>query len=82
MQGFLNYHIPVWLRRGRDHGPGLDGDLRWASMPRGAWSQPVVSSFGLPFAVIPLVWFTSRRSIMGSLANRPHHHGPAIIARC
>ena len=30
----------------------------------------VVLSFGLPFAVIPLMLFTSRRGLMGSLANR------------
>jgi manganese transport protein len=31
----------------------------------------VVLSFGLPFAVIPLVMFTQRRDIMGTLVNRP-----------
>jgi manganese transport protein len=31
----------------------------------------VVLSFGLPFAVIPLVWFTSRRAVMGPLVNHP-----------
>jgi manganese transport protein len=31
----------------------------------------VVLSFGLPFAVIPLVMFTSRRDIMGDLVNQP-----------
>jgi manganese transport protein len=30
----------------------------------------VVLSFGIPFALIPLVWFTSRREIMGVLVNR------------
>jgi manganese transport protein len=29
----------------------------------------VVLSFGLPFALVPLVLFTSRREIMGGLAN-------------
>ena len=31
----------------------------------------VVLSFGLPFAIIPLVVFTRRRDIMGSLVNKP-----------
>jgi manganese transport protein len=31
----------------------------------------VVLSFGLPFAVIPLVMFTARRDIMGVLVNKP-----------
>jgi len=30
----------------------------------------VVLSFGLPFAIIPLVVFTARREIMGVLVNR------------
>jgi manganese transport protein len=30
----------------------------------------VVLSFGLPFAVIPLVMFTSRKDIMGVLVNQ------------
>jgi manganese transport protein len=28
-------------------------------------------SFGLPFAIVPLVLFTSRRRVMGVLVNRP-----------
>ena len=30
----------------------------------------VMLSFGLPFAIIPLVMFTSRSDIMGDLVNR------------
>ena len=30
----------------------------------------VFLSFGIPFALIPLVWFTARRSVMGALVNR------------
>jgi manganese transport protein len=30
----------------------------------------VFLSFGIPFALIPLLFFTSRRSLMGSLVNR------------
>jgi len=29
-----------------------------------------VLSFGLPFAIVPLVMFTSRRDVMGVLTNR------------
>jgi manganese transport protein len=31
----------------------------------------VVLSFGLPFAVFPLIFFTARRDLRGDLANRP-----------
>ena len=30
----------------------------------------VVLSFGIPFALVPLVMFTSRRDLMGELVNR------------
>jgi manganese transport protein len=30
----------------------------------------VVLSFGIPFALIPLVLFTSKREVMGTLTNR------------
>jgi manganese transport protein len=28
-----------------------------------------VLSFGIPFALVPLVWFTSKRHVMGVLVN-------------
>jgi len=31
----------------------------------------VVLSFGVPFALVPLVLLTRRRAVMGSLVNRP-----------
>ena len=31
----------------------------------------MVLSFGIPFALIPLVLLTRRRDVMGSLVNRP-----------
>ena len=37
----------------------------------------VVLSFGLPFAIVPLVMFTSRRDIMGVLVN---HRLTTILA--
>jgi manganese transport protein len=30
----------------------------------------VVLSFGLPFAIVPLILFTTRKDLMGVLANR------------
>ena len=31
----------------------------------------MVLSFGVPFALIPLVWLTRRRDILGEHVNRP-----------
>ena len=40
----------------------------------------VVLSFGIPFALIPLVWLTRRKDVMGTLANRPLTTGLAVLA--
>src|SRR5919204_625914 len=39
----------------------------------------VVLSFGIPFALIPLVMFTSRRDVMGALANRRLTVAAAVV---
>jgi manganese transport protein len=70
MQGFLRRHVPIWLRRVVTMAPALI--VIWAGMDLTrtlVWSQ-VVLSFGLPMAVIPLVLFTRRKDLMGSLVNR------------
>jgi manganese transport protein len=38
----------------------------------------VVLSFGVPFALVPLVWFTSRRDVMGEFVN----HRATTFALC
>jgi len=69
MQGFLKYHIPVWVRRGVTMAPALIVIFAGFDPTRSLVLSQVVLSFGLPFAVIPLLWFTSRRGLMGPLAN-------------
>jgi len=70
MQGFLRFHIPVWLRRGLTMAPALVVIFAGFDVTRSLVYSQVVLSFGLPFAVVPLIWFTSRRGLMGPLANR------------
>jgi len=70
MQGFLKRHIPVWLRRLVTILPSLAVIGLGFEPTRTLVLSQVVLSFGLPFAVIPLVVFTSRRSLMGALTNR------------
>jgi manganese transport protein len=69
MQGFLNFHIPVWVRRGVTMAPALLVILLGFDPTRSLVLSQVALSFGLPFAVIPLLWFTSRRAVMGPLVN-------------
>ncbi|HET7043228.1 MAG TPA: Nramp family divalent metal transporter [Gaiellaceae bacterium] len=70
MQGFIRKRIPVWLRRGVTMLPAFVAIGLNADPSRTLVISQVVLSFGIPFALIPLVVFTSRRSIMGGLVNR------------
>jgi len=71
MQGFIARRIPLFLRRGLTMLPALlvlgFGLPTTASL---VISQ-VVLSFGIPFALVPLVLITRRTDIMGPLVNRP-----------
>ncbi len=70
MQGFLRRHIPPWVRRMFTMAPSLAVIALGLDPTRTLVISQVVLSFGLPFAVIPLVLFTARRDIMGVLVNR------------
>jgi len=70
MQGFLKYHIPVWLRRGVTMAPALIVIFVGLDPTRTLVISQVVLSFGLPFAIIPLILFSRRRDLMGPLVNR------------
>jgi len=70
MQGFLRYHIPIWVRRLVTILPSLVVIFMGLDPTRTLVLSQVVLSFGLPFAVVPLIMFTSRRDIMGELTNR------------
>ncbi|MGW8313462.1 MAG: Nramp family divalent metal transporter [Desulfuromonadales bacterium] len=69
MQGFLRRHIPVWLRRLVTVVPSLVVIFLGFDPTRTLVISQVVLSFGLPFAIIPLVIFTRRQDLMGTLVN-------------
>jgi manganese transport protein len=69
MQGFLHHKIPVLLRRIVTMVPSLIVIALGLDPTRTLVISQVVLSFGLPFAIVPLVIFTSRQSIMGVLTN-------------
>ena len=70
MEGFLRRRIPVFLRRAVTMLPALVVLALGFSPTRALVLSQVFLSFGIPFALIPLVVFTARRGIMGTLANR------------
>jgi manganese transport protein len=70
MQGFLNRHIPIWLRRLVTMAPALIVIFSGMDPTRVLILSQVALSFGLPLALAPLVLFTRRRDIMGPMVNR------------
>jgi manganese transport protein len=73
MQGFIRRRIPLFVRRFVTMVPAfvviaIQGDN--GDISRTLVLSQVVLSFGIPFALIPLVVFTSKREIMGVLVNR------------
>ena len=70
MQGFIRRQIPVWIRRTVTMIPAFVVIALGLDPSRTLVISQVVLSFGIPFALVPLVWFTSRRDLMGPLVNR------------
>jgi len=70
MQGFIERKIPIFLRRLVTMLPALIVAGIGLDPTRTLVISQVVLSFGIPFALIPLVYFTSRKDLMGVLVNR------------
>lgn len=70
MAGFTGWRIPLFLRRGITMLPSLIIlGLAVNTTDALVYSQ-VVLSFGIPFALVPLVIITRRASVMGDMVNR------------
>jgi manganese transport protein len=71
MQGFLRRHVPLLIRRLVTLTPALVVLAFQIDTTRALVISQVVLSFGIPFALVPLVLLTRRRDVMGTLVNRP-----------
>jgi manganese transport protein len=69
MQGFIRRQIPLFARRAITAAPALVVAIVGVDPTRALVLSQVVLSFGIPFALIPLVLFTSSRKVMGGLVN-------------
>lgn len=70
MQGFIRYRIPLYLRRFITIIPPMIIIISGINATEAlVWSQ-VVLSFGIAFALVPLIMFTSNKRLMGVLTNR------------
>jgi manganese transport protein len=70
MAGFIRVRIPLLLRRAVTMLPALVILALGVSPTSALVLSQVVLSFGIPFALIPLVLLTSSRAVMGAQVNR------------
>ncbi len=70
MRGFLGWQIPLWARRLITMLPALVIIYIGVDPVRTLVISQVVLSFGIPFALVPLIIFTANRRLMGALTNR------------
>ena len=77
MQGFIARTIPLALRRLVTMTPALIVLAIGVDPTRALVISQVVLSFGIPFALVPLIWLTRRRDVMGELVN---HRATTLVA--
>ncbi|HET6998385.1 MAG TPA: Nramp family divalent metal transporter [Solirubrobacterales bacterium] len=69
MQGFIRRRIPLFLRRAITLAPALLVLAIGINPTDALVGSQVVLSFGIPFALVPLLIIASRREVMGELVN-------------
>jgi manganese transport protein len=69
MQGFINRRINLFLRRAITMAPSLIVLAVGVDPSTTLVISQVVLSFGIPFALVPMVLLTRRRDVMGALVN-------------
>lgn len=70
MSGFMNWKIPVFARRALTMLPSLIVLALAVNTARALVYSQIVLSFGLPFALIPLLLMTRDRTVMTDMTNR------------
>jgi manganese transport protein len=69
MQGFIHRQIPLFLRRAITLFPALVILAIGVNPTDALVGSQVVLSFGIPFALVPLLIIASKREIMGAMVN-------------
>jgi manganese transport protein len=70
MQGFIARRIPLFLRRAFTMAPALVVLALGLDPSSTLVLSQVVLSFGIPFALVPLILLTRRKDLMGDYVNR------------
>lgn len=71
MEGFMNWRLPLVVRRGVTMLPSLAVLATTADTSGALVVSQIALSFGIPFALIPMIAVSRRRDVMGTMANRP-----------
>jgi manganese transport protein len=71
MQGFVDFRIPLWLRRVVTMVPSFIVVYLGIDATHALVLSQVALSIALPFPMLALVWFTSQGRLMGAYRNRP-----------
>jgi manganese transport protein len=69
MQGYIQKRIPIYIRRLVTMAPPLIIIILGVDPTKALILSQVILSFGISFALIPLIVFTSNQNIMGTLVN-------------
>ena len=70
MQGFIDRRIPLFVRRAVTMAPSLVVLAVGLDATDTLVISQVVLSFGIPFALVPMILLTRRADVMGALVNR------------
>ncbi|MDX6523918.1 MAG: manganese transport protein [Gaiellales bacterium] len=82
VDGFMQWRVSVFVRRFVTMIPALIVIGLGANTLTTLVASQVVLSMTLPFAVVPLVWLTSRRDVMGDLVNGNLTRALAVLVAC
>ena len=70
MEGFMGWRIPLLLRRTLTMLPSLAILALAVNTSQALVYSQIVLSFGIPFAIVPLLLITRRADLMGEMVNR------------
>jgi len=79
MQGFIDFRINLFLRRAITMAPALIVLALGLDPSSTLVISQVVLSFGIPFALVPMILLTRRREVMGELVNRSYTTAVAAV---
>ncbi len=82
MQGFLHIHVPIWVRRLVTMVPAFAVVAMGVNATQALVMSQVVLSIALPVPMLALLYFSSRRDIMGAFRIRPAVRVVAALGSC